>query len=210
MRQRVLACEAAGKRMATTALFTSHRAIISGVASSRTPRGMTPLGVPCSEDVLEVLAEAYVNMDMATMTAFHKTAMAKMLRASDGGSESATVNYEDYLLQNCGGASSAAVATSASTARVAQGGTTAAAEGAAPLAKKAPEPTAFDVTLKTFPAENKIKLIKELRSVCGLSIQEAKTAIEKCPGVIARHMQKGDAEKLKDAMAKLGAEVELV
>ncbi|CAC9521453.1 ribosomal protein l7/l12-like protein [Leishmania infantum JPCM5] len=211
MRQRVLAWEVARLRVATAALFTSHRAIINGVASNRIPRGMTPLGVPCSEDVLEALAEAYVSMDMATMTAFHKKAMAEMLRAGGGGgAEPAAVDYEEHLLRASGGASGAAVATSAPAVPVAPGGDAAAAESAAPLAKKAPEKTAFDVTLKIFPAENKIKLIKELRCACGLSIQEAKTAIDKCPGVIARQVQKDDAEKLKDAMVKLGAEVELM
>lgn len=212
MRQSVLACDVVRRRVATAALFTSHRAIINGVASNRIPRGMTPLGVPCSEDVLEALAEAYVNMDMATMTAFHKKAMTEMLRAGggDGGAEPAAVDYEEHLLRASGGFSGAAVATSTPAAPVAPGGDAAAAESAAPLVKKAPEKTAFDITLKMFPAETKIKLIKELRSVCGLSIQKAKTAIDKCPGVIARQVPKSDAEKLKDAMVKLGAEVELM
>ncbi|KAG5471505.1 hypothetical protein LSCM1_01598 [Leishmania martiniquensis] len=45
--------------------------------------------------------------------------------------------------------------------------------------------------------------MKERRAVCGLSIQEAKTAIDKVPGVIARQTPKADAEKLKDAMVCL-------
>ncbi|CAJ1011083.1 putative Ribosomal protein L7/L12 C-terminal domain containing protein [Leishmania naiffi] len=212
MRQRVLPRVVARLSVGAAALFSSHRTIINGVASSRIPRGMVPLGVQCSEDVLEALAEAYVSMDMATMAAFHKKTMAEMLRASGGGTQPTKMNYEERLLQAMGGGDGAA-STPVPAAAVAPCAATSdavAAESVASMAKKAPEKMAFDVTLKKFPAENKIKLIKELRSVCGLSIPEAKAAIEKSPGVIACQVQKADAEKLKDGMVKLGAEVELM
>ncbi|KAG5496024.1 hypothetical protein JIQ42_02910 [Leishmania sp. Namibia] len=212
MRPKAFAPKAARLSVATAALFTSYRSIINGVASDRIPRGMRPLGVLCSEDVLEGLAEAYVNMDAATMTAFHKKAMTEMLRSSGGGAQLAAVHYEEHLLQAMGGGGGGSLATpvSAAAAAAAPGGDAATAEKAAQLAKKAPERTAFDVILKRFPAENRINLIKELRAVCGLSIQEAKTAVDKAPGVVARQAQRADAEKLRDAMVNLGAEVELV
>lgn len=189
------------------AILVAQRTLIGGMASNRIPRGMTPLAVRDSADVVEELASAYVSMDLTTMTAFHKKAMAAMLPGADVTPE--TVPYEDQLLQamgGSGGGSGATMAAPTTAAAVAEAATPA----AAPSAKKAAEKTAFDVTLKKFPAENKIKLIKELRSVCGLGIQEAKAAIEKCPGVIAKQVQSADAEKLKAAMAKLGAEVELL
>ncbi|KAG5497726.1 hypothetical protein JKF63_03992 [Porcisia hertigi] len=211
MQQMALACNVARRSVAIAALFTPRRAIISGVASNLIPRGMAQLGVRESAEVVERLAEEYVNMDMATMTAFHKKAMSKMLLPSGGGTEPAALNYEDRLLQAMGGGGSLCTSARGAAAAPPAGDSDAGgADRAAPSGKKAPEKTAFDVALKKFPAENKIKLIKELRSVCGLSIQEAKMAIEKCPGVIARQLSKPDAEKLEGCMVKLGAEVELV
>ncbi|KAG5472180.1 hypothetical protein CUR178_02856 [Leishmania enriettii] len=208
MRPKAFAPEAARLSVATAALFTSYRSIINGVASDRIPRGMRPLGVLCSEDVLEGLAEAYVNMDAVTMTAFHKKAMTEMLRSSCGGSQLAAVHYEGQLLQAMGSGGEGSLATPVAAA--APGGDAATPEKAVQLAERAPERTAFDVILKRFTAENRISLIKELRAVCGLSIQEAKTAVDNAPGVIARQAQRADAEKLRDAMVNLGAEVELV
>lgn len=215
---RVIACHRALPLLTGGPLLLAQRTLISGMASSRVPRGMTPLAVRDSADVVEELAEAYVHMDLATMTAFHKKAMAELLRG-DGAAPPA-VHYEDQLLQAMGGGGGGPAVVGSGGAAAAAGSTAAAGEvegaaggggaaAAASSSKKAAEKTAFDITLKKFPAENKIKLIKELRSACGLGIQEAKSAIEKCPGVIARHMQTADAEKLKAVMVKLGAEVEL-
>lgn len=188
------------------------------MASDRVPRGMTALGVRHSEDVVEKLAEAYVYMDLTTMAAFHKKAMAAMMQGGANPAAPGEVNYDEQMLQAMGGGGGGGVATpmsaaaggAAAASAPPSAGSSAADGAAAPPGKKAPEKTAFDVTLKKFPAENKIKLIKELRAVCGLGIQEAKSAIEKCPGVIARQVQKADAEKLKGLMVKLGAEVELL
>ncbi|KAK7197547.1 ribosomal protein l7/l12-like protein [Novymonas esmeraldas] len=205
--------------VAGAALLVARRTLIRGVASHRIPRGMAPLGVRCSADAVEELAEAYVNMDAITMTAFHKKAMQAMLRSSGdssgsgggGAAPAPALDYEGQLLHAMGGGGGDAVVSAPpAAAAVANGGTAPAASEAAPPAKKAAEKTAFDVALKKFPAESKIKLIRELRSVCGLGIQEAKTAIESAPGVVARQVQTADAERLKEAMVKLGAEVELL
>ncbi|KPI85705.1 ribosomal protein l7/l12-like protein [Leptomonas seymouri] len=197
--------------MASSPLVFSQRTLISGMASNRIPRGMAPLAVRDSEQAVEELAEAYVKMDLKTMSEFHKKAMAEMLRGS--GAPHASINYEEHLLQAMDGGGAAvgggAAAPVAAVASAAEAAVEPAASAAASSNKKAADKVAFDVTLKKYPAENKIKLIKELRAVCGLGIQEAKSAIEKCPGVIARHVQTADAEKLKSAMVKLGAEVEL-
>ncbi|KAG5471506.1 hypothetical protein LSCM1_01599 [Leishmania martiniquensis] len=125
MRPNAFAREAARLSVASAALLTSYRSIVNGVASGRIPRGMRPLGVQSSEDVLEELAEAYVNMDMATMTAFHKHAMSTMLRSSHGGANTAAMPYEEHLLQAMGGGGEDSVATPVPVA--------AAAEGSAPL-----------------------------------------------------------------------------
>lgn len=207
----------------TVPMATAQRCgFISGVVSQRVPRGLTALPLRSSDEVVEELAEAYIHMDLSTMSEFHRRAIAEMHKAVAKTPTANSTNevvgmshYEDQLLHYMGGGSGAMLASSAAAA--APLGTTAASPNssmenlpAAPSAKKAVEKTAFDISLKSFPAENKIRLIKELRGACGLSIPEAKGAIERSPGVIARHLQKSDAEKLKEAMGKLGAEVELV
>ncbi|KPA74532.1 putative Ribosomal protein l7/l12-like protein60S ribosomal protein [Leptomonas pyrrhocoris] len=197
-----------GPTMTNGPLMLAQRTLISGMASNRIPRGMAPLAVRDSAEVVEQLADAYVNMDLATMGAFHRKAMAEMLRGNGG--TAAAVNYEEQLLQTMGGGGGGGAAAPVAAAAPAVGVEAASgASAATSSSKKAAEKSAFDITLKKYPPENKIKLIKELRAACGLGIQEAKSAIEKCPGVIARHMQTADAEKLKATMVKLGAEVEL-
>ncbi|KAG5497142.1 hypothetical protein GH5_01678 [Leishmania sp. Ghana 2012 LV757] len=137
MRPKAFAPEAARLSVATAALFTSYRSIINGVASGRIPRGMRPLGVPCSEDVLEGLAEAYVNMDAATMTAFHKKAMSEMLRSSGKGAPLAAVHYEEHLLQAMGGGGGGSLATPvAAAAAAATGGDAATAEKSGSIGEK--------------------------------------------------------------------------
>lgn len=185
------------------ARFRRHY-LISGMASDLVPRGMTGLSTPDSEKVLEEIAEAYVNMDLTTMAVFQKKVIAEMMP---------NTSYEEALLQSFGGGGGgggvvapAAVVPGAAAGAAAEGG----ADKAAAPSKKAAEKHAFDVSLKKYPAENKIKLIKELRGVVNLPIQEAKAAIEKCPGIIAKNVQKADAEKLQQVMQKLGAEIELV
>lgn len=156
--------------------------------------------------MVEELAEAYVNMDLATMEVFQQRATAKLMGVS--------ASYEDMLLQGMGGGAGGGAAPTvlAATPPVAPAaGGAATADGAKPsTGKKVVEKLTVDVTMKKYPAENKIKLIKELRSVLNLSIAEAKAAVEKCPGVIAANVSKADAEKLQGLWKTLGAEVDLV
>lgn len=71
------------------------------------------------------------------------------------------------------------------------------------------EKTEFKVTLKEGGSE-KIKVIKALRSVVtGLSLTDAKKAVEEAPTVIAESAAKADAEKMKQALEEAGAKVEL-
>lgn len=192
-----------------------RRVMLTGFASHRVPSGMAVLPVRDSEELVEQLAEAYVNMDLQTLTQFQLRAAQKL--AGEGKS----VDFEGVLLQGMGGGAGGAVVAAAPSAApaAAGGGNASAAAGAgggeasaapAASAKKAVEKQAFDVTLKKYPAENKIKLIKELRAICPMPIPEAKSAIEKCPGVIAKNVAKSDAEKLKAVLSGLGGEVELV
>jgi large subunit ribosomal protein L7/L12 len=71
------------------------------------------------------------------------------------------------------------------------------------------EKTEFKVTLKESGPE-KIKSIKALRSVVsGLSLSDAKKAVEETPSVLAESVSKEEAEKIKKALEEAGAKVEL-
>jgi len=88
----------------------------------------------------------------------------------------------------------------------------AAAAGAPAAAEAAPsveEKSAYKVTLKEGGAE-KIKTIKALRQVVqGLSLSDAKKAVEEAPSVLVESAPKEDAEKIKKELEAVGAKVEL-
>jgi len=84
------------------------------------------------------------------------------------------------------------------------------AVAAAPAAAEeaAAEKTDFKVTLKAV-GDQKIKVIKALRSVTSLALKEAKDMVESAPVAIAESASKEDAEKMKQALEEAGAQVEL-
>jgi len=83
--------------------------------------------------------------------------------------------------------------------------TATAGEAAAPAEEK----SEYKVTLKDSGTE-KIKCIKALRAaVSGLSLSDAKKAVEEAPSVIAEAVSKEDAEKIKKLLEEAGAKVEL-
>ncbi len=73
----------------------------------------------------------------------------------------------------------------------------------------AEEKTEFDVQLKEF-GSSKIPVIKEVRSLTGLGLKEAKEKVESAPVVIQEGVSKEDAEKAKEQLEALGAVVEIV
>ena len=94
---------------------------------------------------------------------------------------------------------------------VAMPGMTPAADGAGAAEEEAAaeEKTEFDVQLKEFGA-NKIPVIKEVRSLTGLGLKEAKEKVESAPVVIQEGVSKEDADKAKEQLEELGAVVEII
>ena len=76
-------------------------------------------------------------------------------------------------------------------------------------AAEAEEQTEFDVQLKDFGSK-KIPVIKEVRAITGLGLKEAKEKVESAPVVIQEGIAKEDAEKTKEQLEALGAEVEII
>lgn len=74
----------------------------------------------------------------------------------------------------------------------------------------AAEKTSFDIKLVSFDAKAKIKVIKEVRSVAGLGLKEAKVGGEGVPGVIIKEIKKEEAEEIKAKLEELGAAVEIL
>ena len=70
------------------------------------------------------------------------------------------------------------------------------------------EKTEFTVMLTAF-GEKKIEVIKEVRAVTGLGLKEAKDLVEAAPKAVKEGVSKDEAEKIKAALEKVGAKVEL-
>jgi len=86
----------------------------------------------------------------------------------------------------------------------------AAAVAAAPSAAAAvvEEQTEFDVILTSF-GENKVAVIKTVRSITGLGLKEAKDAVEGVPTVLKEGVPKAEAEDIKKQLTEAGATVEI-
>ncbi len=89
-------------------------------------------------------------------------------------------------------------------AAVAVAGPAAGGDGAA----AAEEQTEFDVILKAIGG-NKIAVIKEVRSLTGLGLKEAKELVDGAPNTIKEGASKDEANDIKTKLEEAGAEVEL-
>ena len=83
-------------------------------------------------------------------------------------------------------------------AAVAAGGGEAAAE----------EKSEFDVILAS-AGDKKINVIKEVRTITGLGLKEAKDLVEGAPKPVKQGVPKEEADKIKEALEKAGAKVEV-
>ena len=98
------------------------------------------------------------------------------------------------LLEEKWGVSAAAPAAAAPAA----GGSETAAE----------EKSEFDLVLTEF-GSNKIAVIKEVRTITGLGLKEAKDLVEGAPKPLKQGIAKAEAEEMKKSLEAAGAKVEL-
>ena len=75
-------------------------------------------------------------------------------------------------------------------------------------AAKAEEQTEFAVVLESFGAD-KIKVIKVVREITGLGLEEAKDMVEGAPKAVKENVSKDDANKFKKQLEDVGAKVAL-
>lgn len=67
--------------------------------------------------------------------------------------------------------------------------------------------TAFTVKLVKFDDKQKVALIKEVKNLLeGMNLVQAKKFVESAPTVVKADLPKDEAEKLKEALCKVGAE----
>jgi large subunit ribosomal protein L7/L12 len=72
----------------------------------------------------------------------------------------------------------------------------------------AAEQTDFDVIL-TSAGSAKLKVVKEVKTILGLGLKEAKELVDGAPGPVKEGVPKAEAEELKEKLEAVGASVEL-
>ena len=89
----------------------------------------------------------------------------------------------------------------AAAVAVAGGGGDAAGGGAA-------EQTEFDVVLESAGA-SKLKVVKEVKTLLGLGLKDAKEMVDGAPATIKSGVDKAEAESIKEALEGAGATIEI-
>ena len=79
-------------------------------------------------------------------------------------------------------------------------------EEAAPAAQ---EKTHFNLKLESFEAASKPKIIKEIKSMLGLSLVDSKKFVESAPKVLREGVPKEEAEKIVETLKALGGKVSM-
>lgn len=70
--------------------------------------------------------------------------------------------------------------------------------------------SSFTVKLMKFDDTKKVALIKEIKALLeGMNLVQAKKFVESAPTVVKADIAKDEAEKLKEALTKVGAEIEI-
>ncbi len=70
------------------------------------------------------------------------------------------------------------------------------------------EQTAFDVILKN-AGPNKLNVVKEVKTVLGLGLKEAKELVDGAPAPLKSGVNKEEAEAIRKALTEAGAEIEI-
>lgn len=73
---------------------------------------------------------------------------------------------------------------------------------------KEEEKTEFDVILTSF-GDKKIQVIKEVRAITSLGLKDAKTLVDGAPAPVKEGIAKDEAEKIKEQLEAVGAQVDI-
>ena len=85
------------------------------------------------------------------------------------------------------------------------------AVAAAPAAAAAADDADAEVSvvLASVPADKKIAVLKEVRTLTGLGLKEAKDLVEAAPKAVKENIKKDEAESIKKTLEAAGATVEI-
>lgn len=70
------------------------------------------------------------------------------------------------------------------------------------------EKTEYSVVITDF-GNNKLNVIKTIRTILNLGLKEAKDFVENLPAVVKENISKDDAENIKNRLEETGAKIEL-
>lgn len=79
---------------------------------------------------------------------------------------------------------------------------------AGPVAAAEEEKTEFDVILQAV-GPKKLNVIKDVRTITGLGLKEAKDLVDGAPNTVKEGIPKAEAEAIKEKLVAAGAEVEI-
>lgn len=69
------------------------------------------------------------------------------------------------------------------------------------------EKTTFEVHLTLVPVENKINILKQVRTITGLGLKESKEIIDNIPKLLKEGVSKEESEKIKADIEALGGKI---
>jgi large subunit ribosomal protein L7/L12 len=72
----------------------------------------------------------------------------------------------------------------------------------------AEEKTEFDVIMTSAGAA-KLKVVKEVKTILGLGLKEAKELVDSAPGPVKEGVPKAEADEIKEKLEAVGASIEL-
>lgn len=88
-------------------------------------------------------------------------------------------------------------------------GSAMAVASAAPAGAAPAESATKTVTLKSFPADKKMSVLKTIKDILGLGLMEAKTFVETAPKLVKADIPKEEADELVKKLKEAGAELEV-
>ena len=71
------------------------------------------------------------------------------------------------------------------------------------------EDALVSITLKAYPADKKMIILKIIKDLLGLGLMEAKAFVEAAPKLVKANLEKEEAEKIKKSLIDAGAELEI-
>jgi len=73
----------------------------------------------------------------------------------------------------------------------------------------ADEDALVSITLKAYPADKKMIILKIIKDILGLGLMEAKAFVEAAPKLVKADLEKEEAEKIKKSLIDAGAELDI-